>query len=380
MKKLVSVILALMMVVSIFTIVPFTADAATETYSLSLGTKYSKTLDPAAVYYIYKVYNSHVYDFSISKTSNYKISFSTKENVTWSLESSKSGTMESSQSKSKYVYLTKDNYTLKVTGEGKYAIKVTKAAANKIKLKSKSGKLGTSKKTVTFSFSGSEGYAKANLKVSNSNKKVASVKKSIDSASKGSITITPKKMGKTVITLKMKGGNTVKYTAHVTKAYWFIAKGCKSKAPAPLGVKKPTWKSGNKKVATINKKTGKIKAKKGGRVNFTAKKGKVSYKVVAIVTDYVALGKKAYKKIKSIVNNPEKLKIYNVYKGYSKLIYKGHKVPLVMIDFGSTNDTGAMTRKKWVAYYDDVHEIKYASSWDEDNIIGKKSMKPSKIK
>lgn len=379
MKKIVSLLLAVIMVASIFAIVPLSANAATDEFSLSLGKKYSKEIESAYMSYFFGS-NSHEYSFSMSKASNVKVSFVTSDSITWKIQSTDGNMYEGTFSKSQKLYLPKKSYKLTVSGAGKYAVKVTKIAANKIKLKSKSGKLGTSQKKVNFTFTGTKGYAEANFKVSSGNKKVATVKKSIDSSTKGSITITPKKMGKAVITLKMKGGNKLKYTAYVTKTYWFIAKGCKSKAPAPAGVKKPTWKSANKKVATINKKTGKINAKKGGRVNFTAKKGKISYKVITVVTDYKVLGKKTYKRIKSVVNNPERLKIYNVYKGYSKLVYTGKKVPIVMVDYGSTNENGAMTRKKLVAWYDDVHEIKYASSWDEDNIIGKKSMKPSSIK
>lgn len=381
MKKLVSLLLAVMMVVSIFAIVPLSVDAASTNFSLALNKKYSGTLETTSLYGVVMSRDYHYYNFTMSKSCNVKVSFSTKADVSWSLRSSDYSDNTGTQTKSKLVYLTKGkSYTITVSGSGKYAIKVTKAAANKLKLKNKSGKLGTSNKTVKFSFSGTGDYAIDNLKVTSGNKKIATVTHRITSSKSGTFTITPKKMGKVVITLKMKGGNKLKYTAYVTKTYWFVAKGCKSKAPAPAGVKKPTWKSANKKVATINKKTGKINAKKGGRVNFTAKKGKISYKVITVVTDYKVLGKKTYKKIKSVVNNPEKLKIYNVYRGYSKLVYTGKKVPIIMVDYGSTNDYGAMTRKKMVAWYDDVHEIKYATSWDEDNIIGKKSMSPSSIK
>jgi hypothetical protein len=178
----------------------------------------------------------------------------------------------------------------------------------------------------------------------------------------------------------MKGSNSIKYTFYGTSGYWFVAKGSKAKAPAPAGVSKPKWKSSKKKVATIKKKTGKIKAKKGGRVTFTAKKGKVSYKIKTVVTDYIKLGKKTYKELKNTVNNPDKLKIYNVYKGYSKQIDSKFKIPVVVVDYGSTNDNGAMVRNKVMAYYDDVYQAHFTNGWSIDNIISRKSIKPSKIK
>ena len=115
-------------------------------------------------------------------------------------------------------------------------------------------------------------------------------------------------------------------------------------------------------------------------MNFTAKKGKVNFRITGVVTDYIVIGKRAYRQLKDIVNNPEKLKIYNVYSGYSKQIYSGQKVPVVMVDYGSTNENGAMIRHKIVAWYDDVYEVHYANNWSVDNIIGRRRIDPSKIK
>jgi hypothetical protein len=56
------------------------------------------------------------------------------------------------------------------------------------------------------------------------------------------------------------------------------------------------------------------------------------------------------------------------------------KIPVVVIDYGSTNENGAMVRNKICAYYDDVYEPKYKGGWDTENIIGKKNLKIRKIK
>ncbi len=381
MKKCISVILAATMMLSLFCGFSITAGAA-ESFTLTLGEKYANTLKGQVLYSMMN--DTHRYTFTMNESSNVGIAVAGDDSSKyWSLSSSDYSVSISSQSvpsaKSCYLPAGK-SYTLSVTGKGEYALMVQKLDADKLTLKSKSGKISDGKKAVEFTYTGTYDYAKANLSVSSSQPKVATADFTLSSGSNsGTLTINPIRIGKAVISLKMAGSNTVKYTIYVTKGYWFVAKG-KAKVPNPIGVKSPKWKSSNKKIVTINKKTGKIKAKKGGRVTITAKKGKVSYKYSTVVTDYIKLGKKAYREIKDVVNNPEKLKIYNVYKGYTKLVYNGIKLPVVVVDYGSTNENGAMVRNKVAAYYNDVYEIQYKYGWDTSNIISKKSMKAKSIK
>lgn len=382
MKKFVSIVLTFAFVLGIICI-PVTANAAVKNFNLELGKTYTNTVDkPVTMYGIVMESHSHVYTFTMNKSSNIGIAVASEgESQNWQLKSTDYSVRFATQSTPSSVscYLPKNKtYTLTVSGAGKYALKVTELAPDKITSKGNTLKL-TAKKTVSFNFSGTTDYAKNNLSVSSSKPKVATASVSV-SGNKGILNIDPHYIGKTTITVKMGGSNSIKYTVHGVQGYWFVAKGSKAKAPKPVGVKKPKWKSSKKKIAKINKKTGKIKAKKGGRVTFTAKKGKISYKIKTVVTDYIKLGKKAYKKIKSEVNNPDKLKVYNVYKGYSKQIDRNYKIPVVVIDFGSTNSNGAMIRSKVMAYYDDVYEMHIANGWSIDNIIGRKSIKPSKIK
>lgn len=380
MKKVTSILLTLIMVIGIVCI-PVTANAATESFDLKLGETYIKTIEKASTWL---GSNSHEYSFTMTESCNVAIVVATEStDISFSFVQPSTYSYFTNSTKitppGAYAYLTKGKtYKIKVSGSGKYGVKVSKVAPDKITTKGKTLKI-SAKKTVTFKFSGTTDYAKANLSVTSSKKKVATAACSV-SGNTGTLTITPYHIGKTVITVKMGGSNSIKYTVHGTDGYWFVAKGSKAKAPKPIGVKKPKWKSSKKKIAKINKKTGKIKAKKGGRVTFTAKKGKLKYKVHTVVTDYIKLGKKTYKEIKSVVNNPDKLKIYNVYKGYSKQIDKNYKIPVIVVDYGSTNDNGAMVRNKIMAYYDDVYQPHYTSGWSIDNIISRKSIKPSKIK
>lgn len=358
--------------------IPVTAYAA-ESFDLKLGETYIKTLEKTIF-----GYDTHEYSFTMTESCNIAIVVATEsEDISFSFvkPSTYSYFTNSSTitSPGAIAYVTKGNtYKVKVSGSGKYGVKVAKVDPDKITSKGKTLKI-TAKKVVTFKYTGTEDYAKDRLSVKSSNKKVATATVSA-SGNTGTLTITPSYIGKTVITVKMGGSNSIKYTVHGTDGYWFVAKGSKAKAPKPSGVKKPKWTSSKKKVATIKKKTGKIKAKKGGRVTFTAKKGKNKYRVHTVVTDYIKLAKKTYKEIKNNVNNPDKLKIYNVYKGYSKQIDTTRKIPVIVIDYGSTNDNGAMVRNKTMAFYDEVYQIHYTSGWSIDNIISRKSIKPSKIK
>ncbi len=391
MKKIISLVLALMLMASIFAVVPVTASAATTNYSLEIGKSYTKTAEnPSGVSYLISGASYHDYTFTMSKSANVTVSVASSSSVIrWQVKGSTYGSSYPTQSGagSATYYLAKGKaFTISVYAYGagekaKYTLKTAYAAPDKIKLAKKSGKFSSGKKTIVLTYTGTGDYTKDNLTVTNKNKKVAEVtSKTFVQGNKCNVDINPVRVGRTVITFKLKGSNTVKYIVYVTKGYWFIAKGSKEKAPKPLGVSKPKWKSSSKKVATINKKTGKIKAKKGGRVTFTAKKGKISYKLSTVITDYVKLGRKTYREVKNVVNNPEKLKIYNVYRGYSKQIYSGLKVPVVLLDYGSTNENGAMVRSKLLAYYDDVHEPRYTSGWNENNIIGKKRMSVKSIK
>ena len=385
MKRITSIVLSLAIVVGLF-LVPVTAHAENKTFQLKIGETYTGEVDEGiSMYGISMTSYTDTYTFTMNESANIGFMVAKDDNasISWRVRSSDYDISYSSQSapSTGIYYLPKGKtYSLILSGNGKYGVRTQKLEGDKLKLNSKSGKLAEAKKTVGFTFTGTSGYAKDNLSVKSSKTKVATVEYQITGENSGTFTITPKNVGKTTITLKMKGGNTVKYTANVTKGYWFVVKGSKAKAPKPTGVKSPTWKSSKKKVLTVNKKTGKVKAKKGGRTVLTAKKGKTSYDINTVVTDYIKLGKKAYKQIKNTVNNPEKLKIYNVYRGYSKLIYDGVKVPVIHVDYGSTNENGAMVRSKINAYYDDVYEIHYTSGWNIDTIIGKKKIKASKIK
>lgn len=373
MKKTISIVLAFVMILSVICIAPVTASADT---ALTLGKTYSGSSEYSDDY----VY----YNFTMTTNANVYVQFKTNRNQEFKLSGYYDGSFgwESGSKKMMYYLRKGESYTLTVYGSGNYSVKVYKAPADKIKLSKKSGKFKTTDSAIVpFTYSGTYEYADANLSIKTSNDKVATASFSLNYSTKtGYLTIYPHQIGKAIITLKMAGGNKAKYTVHMTHGIWYIAKGSKAKAPKPLGVKKPKWSSNRKKVVSINKKTGKIKAKKGGRLTLTAKKGKVKYKINTIVTDYIKLGKRTYREVKDVVNNPDKLRIYNVYRGYSKMINGDTKIPVVVVDYGSTNAYGAMVRNKVCAYYDEVLEIHYTYGWDVNNIIGKKRIKAKYIK
>ncbi len=376
MKKIIAVLLTLVMAFSMTYITP--VEAETFKYQMQLGKQYSGKLEGSVLYYM-KVYDYAEYNFTVSKATNIKVEVKySGDSCSYNL---KSGSSYYSTDSKGAAYLQPGSYTLEIKGyAATYTAKVSDIGVGSVKFNKSSATLKEGTR-IPFTYTCSYEQARKDISITNSKQKVSTASLSVNSDGTGYVYMSPKFIGKTVVTLKLKGGNTSKFTAYLRNGFWFVAKGNKSKMPKPVGFKKLKWKSSKKKVVTINKKTGKIKAKKGGRVTITAKKGKQKFTIKLVVTDYIKLAKKTYREIRDTVNNPDKLKIYNVYKGYSKQIYtNGAKIPVVMIDFGSTNDFGAMTRKKIMAYYDEVHEARFISVSNANNIISKKSIKKSKIK
>lgn len=131
-------------------------------------------------------------------------------------------------------------------------------------------------------------------KVKSSKTKVATVKLS----SKGKLTITPKKVGSTKITVTTKYGAKATFTLKVQKAAVKVKSISVNKTKVSLkkgktfqivatkkyitALDKVTYKSSNKKVATVSSK-GKIKAKKKGKATITVKCGKKTKKITVTV-------------------------------------------------------------------------------------------------
>lgn len=378
MKKLLSLLVVLAMIFSSIVITPAPVKAEEYNYSLTLGKEYKGTLK-GSLFYTLEMNDTANFTFTIAKKTNILVDVKYSGKCSGSLKT-KSGSYVSVDSRG-VATVTAGTYVLSLSGyQAQYIAKISDIGLGTVKFKKTSGNI-KEYTDIPFTYTCSYAQAKTDIKLSNSKSKVASAKILLNSDGTGVVRAEGKFIGKTNLTLQLVGGNSSRFSAYVRTGMWFVAKGSKAKMPKPVGFKKLKWKSSKKKVATINKKSGKIKAKKGGRTTITAKKGKEKFTIKLVVTDYIKLAKTTYREIKDAVNNPDKLKIYNVYKGYSKQIYtNGIKVPVIMIDFGSTNDFGAMMRKKVMAYYDDVHEPKYIGVSNANNIISKKSIKKSKIK
>ncbi len=352
----------------------------------TLGKTASGTITKS-VYYTLVSYSTDTYTFNVNKNMDVVISFTAKtDGLRWNLSGGSTYTYESHSvsagMKDTYkMYLTSGSYTFKVTGGGSaYSFVINNSNAYHLKFAKASDNIsGGLKKTVAFTYDCSYDYAKQYFTMKNSNNNVAECSYILNRDGTGYITLDPKKIGKTVVSIGLVGGTIAKYTGNVKSMYVFVAKGQSLKLPKPSGVKKIKWSSKKKKVATVNKK-GKVKGKKDGRGKVFAKAGKVKYTYNIVVTDFIKLGKKTYKELKENVRNPEKLKIYNVYSGFDKNIAQGLTIPVVFVDFGYTNSYGAMERGKWIAYYDDVHELKYFYVNSYSDLMKRKTIKPAKIK
>ena len=372
MKKITSIILTIALVATCF--IGYNAKTVKAAdKALTLGVQYSGSLSS---------YETVTYSFTMTSSSNVQVLVGSNNEQLWTLRSTDYSVSFSTQTAPSNVacYLPKGKtYELTIKYSGKYTLKVSKIAGDKISSKGKKVVIKSAdSKSVGFTFTGTSDYARDNLRIKSSVPKVAKASFSVTGNNSGTITIYPYYIGKTVISLSMVGGNTIKFTVHCTNGHWYVAKGSKAKAPKPKGVKKIKWSSSKKKRIKIKKKSGRIKAKKGGRCTLIAKAGGFKYKVRVYVTDFKKLAKRTYREIKDVVNNPDKLKLYNIYKGYYKM--NGHKVPVVYFDYASTNSYGAYVRNKIIAAYDDVGTWGYRYVSNANNVIKKKRIKAKTVK
>ncbi len=375
MKKIISFILTIALVTTCFIGYDSkSVKAESKEFNLTFGKQITAKFEGT-----YQSENFHGYKFNLGSNANIKVVISSKSgSVRWGIATEKKAYQPYTYAPSDTtVYLPKGTgYYLLLNGTGEYTFKVTYVGASKVRFPKSSGRFSdVYSVSIPFTYTGTYDYANSHLRMKNSTPKMASASMSLYSDNTGKVYVYPKRYGKTVISLTMAGGNTAKYTLHITRGYWYIAKGCKKKAPKPVGVKKPKWSSSKKKKVSIKKKSGKIKAKKGGRVTLTAKKGKVKYRLKTVVTDYKKLARRAYKEIRDSVNNPDKLKIYSACRGYAKVRTDAPRIPVVYFDFGSTNYYGAMIRTKLVAYYDDVMTVRSYTVANSNSVYKKKTMK-----
>ena len=375
MKKITALLLSVALVATGFMGISIkSVKAETKEFNLAFGKQYTaKFVDSS------QSENYHGYKFNLGSNTNIRVQVTSKSgSVRWGIATKDKAYKAYTYAPSdEVVYLTRaSGYYILLNGTGEYTLKVTNIGASKVKFPKKSGKFKDAYSvTIPFSYTGTYEYANSHLKMKNSKPKMAAASMSVYSNNTGSVIVYPKRYGKTVISLVMAGGNTAKYTFHVTRGYWYIAKGYKKKAPKPVGVKKPKWSSSKKKRLTIKKKTGKVKAKKGGRVTITAKKGKVKYRLRTVITDYKKLARRTYKEIRDAVNNPSKLKVYHCYKGLYRIRSGAQRVPVVYFDFGSTNYYGAMVRTKLIAFYDDTMNVQSIRVSNDNNVYKKKVIK-----
>ena len=397
-KKIISIILAMTLLVTGLAFVPEDASAEDKTATYTLGQEVTGTITGSETSFyglVSRSYSTDKYTFDVNALMDIYVEIAAGEQTLyWSLRTTGLGSNESgtvtagTKQVSKKITVKPGAYTFSITGsgsvtsaEGKYVAKVFNTNEYACTFASPSVNVdGGLKKEIAFTYNSSYTYAKetGNFTIKNSNPKVAEVDYVLETDGTGKVTLDPKKIGKTVVTIQLVGGAPVTYTATVKGMYVFVAKGTTTKLTKPLGIKKPKWKSSKKAVATVS--GGKVKAKKGGRTTVTAKKGKTTFKYSIVVTDYIKLGKEACDFIKDNVRNPEKFKVYTVYRGYDKNIVKDVKIPVVYIDYGYTNSYGAMERGKMICYYDDVHEIKSYAVNSYANVMKKKKIPVSKVK
>lgn len=182
--------------------------------------------------------------------------------------------------------------------------------------------------------------------------------------------VTPKSLGKTTVTVKVNGGASTKFNVIVNWNYIGIFSGSSRNAPKVNG-KNVKWKIGNKKLVSI--KNNKIYAKKAGNTTLKYKKGKITYTVRVHIVSYNTLLKKTKAKLKDTLKDPDSLKIYHIWKGYSN-----ESDPTIVIDYGAKNSYGAMVRDDYCvgcSYYNAKKDKSSYSVYSNDSKLKLKSMK-----
>lgn len=182
--------------------------------------------------------------------------------------------------------------------------------------------------------------------------------------------VTPKSLGKTTVTVKVNGGASTKFNVIVNWNYIGIFSGSSRNAPKVNG-KNVKWKIGNKKLVSV--KNNKIYAKKAGNTTLKYKKGKITYTVRVHIVSYNTLLKKTKAKLKDTLKDPDSLKIYHIWKGYSN-----ESDPTIVIDYGAKNSYGAMVRDDYCvgcSYYNAKKDKSSYSVYSNDSKLKLKSMK-----
>lgn len=370
-KPLLVVLLAFLASAALIVAAP-AQQALAGTQAYKMGTTVSGTVDSAGV-------SSQVYTFTLSAPADVKATLSWKSgegdsvyakilnsknetvgDILYADDYTKSTTKSYVLPKGSYKYqvycMTTQSYIWSWDHAESYSAKLA-TITPKVTFSKKSGEFSVSKeKNVSFKYTCSQAFADKYLKIANSNKKVAKVTLSY-SGGKGTLKVEPKKLGKTVVSVKLAGKVKAKYTIYVTKNVVYVAKGEKVSVPKPLGVKKVKYTSAKKAVASTTK-AGKITGKKQGKTTVATKSGKITYKYTVIVTDYKKLGKEANHWIKEDVPDPNKYKINKMYKGFIKSTNgEVGKRPVVYVDFTFDNGAGGKDRSKIITYYDTSMDI-----------------------
>ena len=333
---------------------------------------------------------------TLSSLDLYAVLVNSGGTTVWSGQMSKPGAKTSGSK----VYLASGKYTLKFycypfygNVNGQYipsgahteraTFKISKVAQKLTRTKA-SGKFtvgstpnmpaGTSSTVTCFKYSGSYSYANKNVKIiKNTKPKVASVKVSVNSGGKGALVVTPNKLGKTVVSIKLAGGNTIKYTVYVNKKTIYVAKGTSTKVGAPIGVGKVKYKSSKSTVARVTaKSTGKFTAKKQGKAKVYAKKKGVTYTYVVVVTDYKKLAKIARKEILDSVPDPSKVRFIKAYQGMCNKSSVGGSFPCIWVDYTYSNESGGSSRDKILYAYTDTFNVVAFHGVPDSNVTSKK--------
>lgn len=335
MKKLLSIVLALSVIVSMIAGFNINAYASTSIYcesgtlgdyetadgSFTIKRKMKVKISLESTYGVY---------FSIFDDSDYTDIIDVGDVKSYS----KTLTLEKGTYSYFLMYFSDPNnnfddtyYELNVDDVSTYATSI------KLKTTSKTTSVGSSF-TIKYSTTPSNSYAK--ITWSSSNKKVATVN------SEGKVTA--KGLGTCKISAELSNGKKYTFKVTVNSKKLYIFKNSERTLPKINGSKTLTWKSNNKSYATVNKQ--KVKGKKAGKTYVSCKYSNVTYKCYIYVVDYNDMLNDSKAALKDRLIDPDSLKIYHIWRGYD---VDGE--PTITLDYGAKNGYGAYVRDEYFNYY-----------------------------
>lgn len=366
-KKIISLFLSLLILVSVTSVASMPAQAATTIKSIKSSFDW--------------INDERDYSFKLSKKTKVKFTFSSKISTDVEIyyyndmDDEKYVVDRKTKSFTKTVTLNKGTYYIDLysyvdwddenTYDFSLLIQDVTVNSTGVKLRKSGTTCGVGKKIQLNPIFSPEGSIPKSVTYSSSNSNVASVSKSG--------LITAKNLGKCTITVKLNNGKKATYVVTVASKKLYVFKGSTRTAPKINGKTNSKWKVSRTSIATVNGQ--KFKGVKQGATSITTTVNKVKYTCYFYVVDYNTLYNNGVAIYKDDLKDPNSFTVYHEYRGYD---FEGS--PCIVLDSGAKNSYGGMVRDYcniWADYNPKTKQFDYYYYCTDYKIklIGEKQLK-----